>query len=72
MRKLLLALLAAFSGFAVTGCGPDAQYCDSCEAAVTPSGPDGRARLVRGRCVVGGQEIDCGTAEHVKCPSCRR
>lgn len=70
MKRLLEPLAAVLVLLPLAGCGPDARYCSRCETAVSQTGSDERARLVRGRCKVNGQEIDC-TREHSHCPECK-
>ena len=71
MKSFLESLGALLILISVAGCGPNARYCSNCETAVTQTGSDGRARLIRGRCRVNGMDIDC-THEHSLCPECRQ
>lgn len=69
MKQLLESLLALLALYC-SGCGPNPQYCSRCETVVSQSEKDERVRLIRGRCTVGGKEIDC-THEHARCPECK-
>ena len=70
MKRHLEWLVALLLIVPLASCGPNARYCAKCETAVSQSGGDERARLIRGRCKVNGVEIDC-TREHSSCPECR-
>lgn len=71
MRRYLTVLVVTTALLAAWGCGPEGRYCSNCEAGVAQTEHDGRARFVRGRCKVGGREIDCAR-EHAFCPECRK
>ena len=70
MKGYLECLAALLLLLPLTSCGPNARYCSKCETAVSQTGSDERARLIRGRCKVNGVEIDC-TREHSACQECR-
>lgn len=72
MRRLFrtgahLALLGLL--IFLPGCWPNGQHCERCEAAVVQDSPDRPTRLIKGRCVINGREIDCATASRA-CPDC--
>lgn len=71
MIRLLGIMIVTATVLAAAGCGPEVRYCSNCEASVVQADADGRARLVRGRCRVGGRDIDCAR-EHALCPECRK
>lgn len=73
MRTLLRsAAVLGVSAFLLLpqGCWSESGHCEKCELAVVQDNPDRPTRLVRGRCVINGREIDCATASRA-CPECR-
>lgn len=71
MKRTLMIMIPMIALLLGSGCGPNARYCSNCETAVSQSDTDDHARLIRGRCNVGGREIDC-TRQHKACPECRK
>jgi len=72
MRRLLRTAAAlAMMGLVLlpAGCWPKGRHCERCESAVVQDGPDQPTRLIKGRCVIKGREIDCATASR-DCPEC--
>lgn len=72
MRRLLrIGAFLALIGLVLlpVGCWPKGGHCERCESAVVQDSPDRPTRLIKGRCVIKGQEIDCATASRA-CPEC--
>jgi hypothetical protein len=70
LRKAAALVLVLGWGFLPLGCWSESGHRERCELAVVQDSPDRPTRLIRGRCVINGREIDCATASRA-CPECR-